>query len=233
MANKMVLEMDKYDEVQVKLMAEQCILINEKDEVIGSASKKTCHLLENINSGMLHRAFSVFLFNTEGQLLLQQRSLDKITYPGHFTNACCSHPLNFPAELAEDDQLGVRRAAQRKLKQELGVIPSEVPLEDIKFITRIMYKSANVPHDGIWGENEIDYVLFIKRDVTINANANEVLSYKYIEKSDLKPLLESADKEEILLTPWFKIIARNFLNNWWDNLDNLQVCFDHDKIHVM
>ncbi|KAK2150225.1 hypothetical protein NP493_2836g00002 [Ridgeia piscesae] len=70
------------DETQIKLLEEECILIDNDDNNIGSASKKTCHLLENINKGMLHRAFSVFLFNPEGELLLQQRSDAKITYPG-------------------------------------------------------------------------------------------------------------------------------------------------------
>ena len=70
------------DETQVDLLKEECILIDRDDKRIGSASKKDCHLLSNIDKGMLHRAFSVFLFNEKGQLLLQQRSDAKITYPG-------------------------------------------------------------------------------------------------------------------------------------------------------
>ena len=75
---------------------------------------------------MLHRAFSVFLFNTSGELLLQQRSDAKITFPGHFTNTCCSHPLNIAGELEDEDAVGVRRAAQRKLKHELGITAEQV-----------------------------------------------------------------------------------------------------------
>lgn len=70
------------DQTQIDLLKEECILLDKDDNRIGSASKKDCHLLENINSGMLHRAFSVFLFNSSGELLLQQRSEAKITYPG-------------------------------------------------------------------------------------------------------------------------------------------------------
>jgi len=70
------------DQTQIDLLKEECILLDEDDKKIGSASKKDCHLLENIEKGMLHRAFSVFLFNTDGKLLLQQRSDAKITYPG-------------------------------------------------------------------------------------------------------------------------------------------------------
>lgn len=77
-------------------------------------------------SGLLHRAFSVFLFNTENKLLLQQRSDAKITFPGYFTNSCCSHPLNVPGELEENNAMGVKRAAQRRLKAELGIPKEQV-----------------------------------------------------------------------------------------------------------
>ena len=75
---------------------------------------------------MLHRAFSVFLFNTRGELLLQQRSDAKITFPGHWTNTCCSHPLSVAGELEETEAMGVKRAAQRKLQHELGIMPPQV-----------------------------------------------------------------------------------------------------------
>ena len=77
------------DQTQVDLLdKDQCILIDNDDVAVGVASKKECHLLKNIESGMLHRAFSVFLFNTKGELLLQQRADAKITYPGE-SNAYC------------------------------------------------------------------------------------------------------------------------------------------------
>ncbi|KAM9090884.1 isopentenyl-diphosphate Delta-isomerase 1 isoform 3-T3 [Megaptera novaeangliae] len=72
---------DELDERQVQLLAEMCILIDENDRRIGAETKKNCHLNENIERGLLHRAFSVFLFNTENKLLLQQRSDAKITFP--------------------------------------------------------------------------------------------------------------------------------------------------------
>lgn len=62
--------------------------------------------MTNIDQGMLHRAFSVFLFNSKGELLLQQRSDEKITFPGYWTNTCCSHPLYVPNELIEENQMG-------------------------------------------------------------------------------------------------------------------------------
>ena len=112
------------------------------------------HLMENINKGLLHRAFSVFLFDSQNRLLLQQRATEKITFPDMWTNTCCSHPLGIPGETGttlEESVQGVRRAAVRKLDQELGIKSSQVPIDDFKFLTRIHYKA---PSDGKWGEHE-------------------------------------------------------------------------------
>lgn len=79
------------------------------------------HLMENINKGALHRAFSVFLFDSEGKLLLQKRASEKITFPDCWTNTCCSHPLTRPDEMIIEKQMGVKNAASRKLEQELGI----------------------------------------------------------------------------------------------------------------
>jgi isopentenyl-diphosphate Delta-isomerase len=140
--------------------------------------------MKNIDRGLLHRAFSVFLFDSSNRLLLQQRADEKITFPGWFphaslpaiyfvalaystenpclgmwTNTCCSHPLGIPGETgAEIDAAvqGVRRAAQRKLNHELGIKPAQVPLEKFDFLTRIHYKA---PSDGKWGEHESGFPL--------------------------------------------------------------------------
>lgn len=110
--------------------------------------------MNNIGRGLLHRAFSVFLFDSNNRLLLQQRASEKITFPNQWTNTCCSHPLGIPGETgAELDAavLGVKRAAQRKLNHELGIKPEQIPLEKFEFFTRILYKA---PSDGKWGEHE-------------------------------------------------------------------------------
>ena len=117
------------DKIQEKLLEEKCILVNDNDQAVGEATKRECHLNSNIEKGMLHRAFSVFLFNNKNELLLQQRSDAKITFPGRFTNTCCSHPLSFAEELDEKNCIGVRRAAQRKLEHELGIKACEVRLK--------------------------------------------------------------------------------------------------------
>ncbi|KAM5157747.1 isopentenyl-diphosphate Delta-isomerase 1 isoform 2-T2 [Mantella aurantiaca] len=216
------------DEKQVQLLAEMCILIDENDKQIGSDTKKNCHLNVNIDKGLLHRAFSVFLFNTENKLLLQQRSDAKITFPGCFTNTCCSHPLNTPLEIEEQDAIGARRAAQRRLKEELGIPPEQVTLDELRYLTRFHYKAQS---DGIWGEHEIDYIFFVQKDVAVDPDSNEIKSHCYISKEELTQLLEKAKRGEVKVTPWFQLIADTFLYKWWDNLENLKSFEDHGKIH--
>merc|ERR1711939_736075 len=74
-------ELDGHDAEQIRLMDEVCIVLDENDKPIGNFSKKICHLMTNIDKGLLHRAFSVFLFNSDNELLLQQRATEKITFP--------------------------------------------------------------------------------------------------------------------------------------------------------
>ncbi len=110
--------------------------------------------MKNIEAGLLHRAFSVFLFDSNNKLLLQQRAHEKITFPDMWTNTCCSHPLDEPGETGVGSEAveGAKRAAQRKLFQELGIKDQEVPLDKFQFLTRIHYKAPC--GDGIWGEHE-------------------------------------------------------------------------------
>jgi len=220
-------ELSGHDPVQVKLMEEECILVDREDKVIGRDSKKSCHLNTNIRAGKLHRAFSVFLFNTQGKLLLQQRSTDKITFPLTWTNTCCSHPLYVPEELVEDGELGVRRAAQRKLEQELGIPPEEIPLDAFHCVSRIHYLAES---DETWGEHEIDYILIIQKDVTVVKNPNEVASTQYVSLNDLKALILDPNT---LLTPWFRLMTTGtidpksnkqggLLDKWWAALSHIQ-----------
>ena len=102
------IDLSEYDPEQSRLMDERCIVVTPDDVAIGALDKKTCHLMANINKGLLHRAFSAFVFRPEdGKLLLQQRATEKITFPDMWTNTCCSHPLDdFEQEKVEKDQLG-------------------------------------------------------------------------------------------------------------------------------
>lgn len=110
-----------HDEEQIKLMDELCIVLDYNDKPLGAGTKKLCHLMDNINGGLLHRAFSVFLFNEKNELLLQQRADEKITFPSMWTNTCCSHPLAVQSELGQNIYElnsaieGVKVAAQKKI----------------------------------------------------------------------------------------------------------------------
>ena len=102
----------------------------------------------------------------------------------------------------------MRRAAQRCLKAELGILLEEVDLNEISYLTRIYYK---VQSDGILGECEIDYILLLRKDVTLNPDPNEIKSCCCVSKEELKEIMKIAASAEIKLIPWFQIIADTFL----------------------
>ena len=110
-------------------MEEQVVLVDVNDNPLGLMPKMEAH-----EKGVLHRAFSVFILNDKSELMLQQRALHKYHSPGLWTNTCCSHPLSFESELEDKDCLGVKRAAQRKLEHELGIVPSQVRIQDVMYI---------------------------------------------------------------------------------------------------
>ncbi|XP_065313251.1 isopentenyl-diphosphate Delta-isomerase 1-like isoform X2 [Gordionus sp. m RMFG-2023] len=217
------------DAIQRSYLKEKCIIVNENDEILGSDSKENCHLISNINKGMIHRAFSVFLFNNLNQLLMQERSYDKITFPGYLTNTCCSHPLYNNNEMTEDILTGIKNAAIRKLKHELGVKIGQISVDDLKFMARFHYKALS---DNIWGENEIDYVFIVKKDVMLDPNPEEVKRVKYFTQTDLRNIINNEKSIKSPISPWFKLIAKHFLFDWWSNLDELLISDNElNKIH--
>ncbi|OIT06547.1 PREDICTED: isopentenyl-diphosphate Delta-isomerase I-like [Nicotiana attenuata] len=224
------------DAVQRRLMFEdECILVDENDRVVGHDTKYNCHLMEKIEAeNLLHRAFSVFLFNSKYELLLQQRSATKVTFPLVWTNTCCSHPLYRDSELIEENALGVRNAAQRKLLDELGIPAEDVPVDQFTLLGRILYKA---PSDGKWGEHELDYLLFTVREVNMKPNPDEVADVKYVNREQLKELLRKADAGEggLKLSPWFRLVVDNFLFKWWDHLEKgtLEEVIDMKTIHKL
>jgi len=214
-----------YDEEQIRLMDEVCIVLDANDTPIGSASKKDCHLMMNIDKGLLHRAFSVFLFDpTTKKLLLQQRASEKITFPDMWTNTCCSHPLFHPSETGHGDLPsnveGAKRAAVRKLNHELGIKAHQVPISDFEFLTRIHYLA---PSDGKWGEHEIDYILFIEADVSLDINKNEVQDTRWVNADELRQMFKDVESKSgkdraLKYTPWFRLICEGMLFKWWEAL---------------
>ncbi|XP_049848572.1 isopentenyl-diphosphate Delta-isomerase 1-like [Schistocerca gregaria] len=224
------INLEKYDPFQVSLLKEDCILVDREDKRIGKASKKNCHLRSDVDDGILHRAFSVFLFDEQGRLLLQQRSKSKITFPLFWTNSCCSHPLANPMEIEEEDQIGIRRAAQRKLNQELGINPDELDLNSFHYLTRIHYSASS---DLNWGENEVDYILFLKKKVNIVINPLEVNDVLYVSQQELRDFIEYSKTNSLVkITPWFLLIVENYIWKWWDALlDGVLDRYRDDIIH--
>ena len=217
------------DSEQIALMSEAVILVDENDSAIGSASKVSAHY----QAGLLHRAFSVLMFDREGRLLLQKRADDKVTFPGVWANSCCSHPLSSDTESELIDASGVKRAAIRKLHQELGISPDELSLDDFHFVTKMMY-SARMNAD--WIEREIDHILVIQADVDIKINQNEVSEIKWVSKQELDQILAGDIDIGGEIAPWFRCIAERVMTDeWWDSIGNLDriVELRDDLIHDM
>jgi isopentenyl-diphosphate delta-isomerase len=163
---------------------EKVILVAENDEAIGEMEKMEAH-----KKGLLHRAFSVFIFNTKGELLLQQRALDKYHSGGLWTNTCCSHPR--PGENTID-------AAIRRLREEMGMETEIQPL--FSFIYRAEFDNDLIEH-------EFDHVFSGVSDLLPIINKDEVASWKYISMEDLTADMETNPTN---YTAWFKIIFSQY-----------------------
>jgi len=211
------------------------IVLDNYDNVIGSASKKEAHVFSSTQPhGVLHRAFSAFLFDeSTGSLLLQKRASTKITFPNVWTNTCCSHPLHGmePCEVDTPDDAksgmvpGAKNAAVRKLYHELGIPSEQVPVDGFKFLTRLHYWAADTVTHGTkstWGEHEIDYVLFFvvpsKDMITLAPHPDEVDDVKWVTKTELVSMM---GRKDLLFSPWFRIIVKKWLigGGWWDDLE--------------
>ena len=209
------------------MVKDECIALDEDDNIVGSVNKLDSHTFSKANPrGVLHRAFSVFLFNSEGKLMLQKRAASKITFPNVWTNTCCSHPLSIdgeidsPADVKKGAVSGVKTAAIRKLEHELGIPPEDVPISKFKFLTRLHYWAADAVTHGKnskWGEHEIDYILFIKADTKVKLNPEEVSEVKYVTFSELMTMMRP--QSGLLWSPWFRIIAEQFLVHWMADLN--------------
>ncbi len=156
------------------------ILVDEDDCQIGTMEKMEVH-----RKGLLHRAFSVLLFNSKGELLLQKRAKTKYHSGGLWTNSCCSHP--FPDE-------NVEVAANRRLKEELGIDVQP------KFLYKFIYK-VNLDTDLI--EHEVDHVLMALFDGEPTINEEEVEEWKYVYITEL---LRDVQLNPNAYTPWLQLI---------------------------
>lgn len=160
-------------------MIEKVILVDENDLQTGLMEKMEAHL-----SGRLHRAFSVFIFNSSGELLLQQRAIDKYHSGGKWTNTCCSHPRQGEETLA---------AAKRRLKEEMGLVC------ELTYGFHFIYKAKL--SEGI-SEHEYDHVFFGISDQSPHPDPAEVASFKYM---DMNTLAQDIKANSEIYTEWLKI----------------------------
>lgn len=164
----------------VSFESEQLILVDDSDNEIGFDSKGRCH----DGDGILHRAFSVFVFNSEGALLMQQRSASKRLWPLYWSNTCCSHPRR-----GESMEL----ATGRRLMQELGFKC------DLEFLYKFQYQAT---FENLGAENELCSVYIGRSDATVVPNIHEVADCRWLAPEQVdQQLLESPDR----FTPWFKM----------------------------
>ncbi len=165
-------------------MEEKVILVSETDDQLGLMGKMEAH-----KKGILHRAFSVFVFNKKGELLLQQRALDKYHSPGLWTNTCCSHQRDGESSLG---------AGKRRLNEEMGFYC------DLEEVFWFIYSAA---FDNGLTEHELDHVMVGYYDNDPVINLQEVASFKWMSLDKVKQ--DIAEHPENY-TEWFKIIFKEY-----------------------
>lgn len=159
---------------------EQVILVDAKDQPIGTMEKLQTH-----KEGRLHRCFSILIFNQAGEILLQQRALNKYHTPGLWTNTCCSHQRPGEETLA---------AAHRRLVEEMGF---DCALHEVyEFVYKVPFEN------GLW-EHEFDHVLIGRYDGKVSPNSEEVNAYRWMSMDKLKQDMKDNPHH---YTPWFHII---------------------------
>ncbi len=160
-------------------MVEEVVLVNEQDEAVGRMEKLTAH-----QAGLLHRAFSVFVFHSDGRLLLQRRAVTKYHSGGLWTNTCCGHPR--PDETTGD-------AAARRLWEEMRIDPALT--ERFSFTYRAELDSGLVEH-------EVDHVFFATHDDGADPDPEEADSWRYLHPLDVDEELQAHPER---YTTWFKL----------------------------
>ena len=163
-------------------MEENVILVDVLDNQLGLMPKMEAH-----EKAVLHRAFSAFIFNDEGELMLQQRAAHKYHSPLLWTNTCCSHQRDGESNI---------EAGKRRLIEEMGF------KTNLKEIFSFVYKA---PFDNGLTEHELDHVMIGNFNGTPKINTDEVASYKWMTLEEVKKNIELQPK---LYTAWFKIIFK-------------------------
>jgi len=170
---------------------EQVILVNENNEQIGTMAKMEAH-----EKAVLHRAFSVFITNEKGDIMLQQRAASKYHSPLLWTNTCCSHQRVGESNI---------EAGKRRLQEEMGF------QADLKELFSFIYKA---PFDNGLTEHELDHVMIGSYDAEPNINPDEVEAYKWMSPASIKDDISNNPNE---YTAWFKII----FDKYYEHLFNM------------
>ena len=163
---------------------EKVILVNEKDEELGTMPKMEAH-----EKAILHRAFSIFIINEKGETMLQQRAANKYHSPLLWTNTCCSHQRQGETNI---------EAGKRRLLEEMGFET------ELKELFSFIYKA---PFDNGLTEHELDHVMLGYFDDEPKINASEVAAWKWMKPSDIKKDISTSPGK---YTEWFKIIFERF-----------------------
>lgn len=173
----------------VSFQDEPLILVDEHDNEIGYRSKSDCHS----GRGTLHRAFSIFLFDRAGRVLLQQRAASKPLWPLYWSNSCCSHPRR--GENMEE-------ATRRRVVEELGV---DARLEFLyKFIYQADFGDAGAEH-------ELCYVYVGTAEGEVRVHPDEIADWRWVEPGEIDRELAAHPER---FTPWFKLEWQALMDRW-------------------
>ena len=167
------------------------ILVDEQDNILGYETKMKCHQ----GDGLLHRAFSIFIFNKDKQLLIQQRSALKPLWPLYWSNSVCSHPRK-----GENDM----EAAHRRLMEEINIDTS------LQFLFKFQYQAA---FKDTGSENELCSVYIGFSDEPVRADPDEIADWKYI---DLEELDRDMQANPQTYSPWFKMEWQRIKEEYMD-----------------
>lgn len=210
---------------QTNTLNESLILVDVNDRRVGNVSKLNGHL-KCLNNEYPHRAFSVFLFNSKNEMLLQQRSLKKFTFPGLWSNTCCSHPLDNIEENEMKGNIGIKRAAVRRMKIELGL---DTKVEDYVTTEKILYRADS---NETFEEFELDYILLAKMNIDLKElnktiNKDEVHEVYYYSKEDLLKEIKGG----MGITPWFGLMIKNKIDDlFYFSLNLSSSKFDEETV---
>ncbi len=175
---------------------EELILVDHEDRELGHMAKRECH----DGGGVLHRAFSLFVFNSAGFLLLQQRAASKRLWPRYWANTCCSHPRRGE---------GMEQATHRRLRQEMGMAA------ELHFLFKFEYRAT---FGELGSEHELCSVFAGQSDQPPNPNPTEIAAWRWVSPAELDQEIERHPER---FTPWLKMEWRRLQTDFTHEITRL------------